>query len=328
MPVGAELFRSGPPRRPLRGSGPRFRLVLVLVSHFPRGDRAGTRAYGSLPRRASADGDLRGSQSTPHSRSPSRAAVVVVGVLTLGLVGIGARAATGVLVEQARLGVPAGVPAPTATSASPSPTAKAEPPAPKDTPRRRAQNSAKTTVVTLKVPNSGPGTYIFAKVNGDPAGRSGTVVNFDVRREKGVPVDINATARTISSVLNDRRSWRASGKWRFQLVSSSASADLHVYITTPATTDRLCAPLLTEGEVSCQNGNRVILNAKRWVSGAETYGRDLANYRRYLINHEFGHALGYQHIVCAGNGRRAGIMVQQTKSLDGCRPNPWPFPRA
>jgi hypothetical protein len=253
--------------------------------------------------------------------------VVVAGVLTLGLVGIGARAATGVLVEQARLGVPAGVPAPTATSASPTPAAKApSPTTPKETSHRRPP--AKATVVTVRVPNSGPGTYVFAKVNGDPAGRTGTVVNFDVRREKGVPVDINATARTISSVLNDRRSWRASGKWRFQLVSSSASADLHVYITTPATTDRLCAPLLTEGEVSCQNGDRVILNAKRWVSGAETYGSDLANYRRYLVNHEFGHALGYQHIVCVGNGRPAGIMVQQTKSLDGCRPNPWPFPGA
>ena len=249
-------------------------------------------------------------------------------MLTLGLVGMGARAATGVLVEQARLGVPAGVPAATATSASPTPPAKTEPPAPKDTSHRRAQNSAKATVAKLEVPDSGPGTYVFAKVNRDPAGRTGTVVNFDVRREKGVPLDIDATARTISSVLNDRRSWRASGKWRFKLVSSSASADLHVYIATPGTTDRLCAPLLTEGEVSCQNGNRVILNAKRWVSGAETYGSDLANYRRYLVNHEFGHALGYQHIVCEGNGRPAGIMVQQTKSLNGCRPNPWPFPRA
>ena len=43
-----------------------------------------------------------------------------------------------------------------------------------------------------------------------------------------------------------------------------------MYITTPATTDRLCAPLLTQGEVSCQNGNRVVLNARRWVPGAET----------------------------------------------------------
>ena len=253
---------------------------------------------------------------------------MVAAVLVLGLLGLGARAATGVLVEQARLGVPAGVPALTATSVSPSPTAKAESARPKSTPPRQAQNQTQATRVTHRVPHSGPGTYVLARQNGDPAGRTGTVVNFDVRREKGVPVDINAAARTIQSVLNDRRSWRASGKWRFQLISNSASADLHVYITTPATTDRMCAPLLTGGEVSCQTDDRVVLNAKRWVSGAETYGTDLTNYRRYLVNHEFGHALGYQHVACEGNGRLAGIMMQQTKGLDGCRPNPWPFPQS
>ncbi len=50
--------------------------------------------------------------------------------------------------------------------------------------------------------------------------------------------------------------------------------------------------------MSCQTDDRVVLNAKRWVSGAETYGTDLTNYRRYLVNHEFGHALGYQHVPC------------------------------
>ena len=252
----------------------------------------------------------------------------------LGLVGIGARAATGVLVEEARLGVPAAVPAssatsdsPAPTSASPLPTAKAASPSPTAT-SSQAQQQAEAAVAKREVPEAGSGSYVRASVHGDPAGQAGTVVNFDVRREKGVPVDINAAARMIQAVLNDPRSWRKSGKWRFQLVSSSASADLHIYITTPTTTDRLCAPLLTQGEVSCQNGNRVVLNARRWVSGAETYGTDVTNYRRYLVNHEVGHSLGYQHTTCAGEGRLAGIMVQQTKGLGGCRPNPWPFPQA
>ena len=49
---------------------------------------------------------------------------------------------------------------------------------------------------------------------------------------------------------------------------SDETATLHAYIVTPKTTDRLCAPYLTRGEVSCQNGNRVVLNAKRWLLGA------------------------------------------------------------
>ena len=98
----------------------------------------------------------------------------------------------------------------------------------------------------------------------------------------------------------------------------------HAYIVTPKTTDRLCAPYLTRGEVSCQNGNRVVLNAKRWLLGADSYGSDLTNYRRYLVNHEFGHALGKHHVDCPGPGKLAPVMMQQTKGLGGCRKNPWP----
>ena len=75
--------------------------------------------------------------------------------------------------------------------------------------------------------------------------------------------------------------------------------------------------------MSCQNGDRVVLNAKRWQLGAEAYGRDLVNYRRYLVNHEFGHYIGYGHVDCPGRGRPAPVMMQQTKGLDGCRKNPW-----
>ena len=80
-------------------------------------------------------------------------------------------------------------------------------------------------------------------------------------------------------------------------------ADLHAYLVTPGTTDQLCAPLLTRGEVSCRDGDKVVLNAKRWVLGRRRSARTSAAYRRYLANHEFGHALGYGHVGCP---RRAG----------------------
>jgi Protein of unknown function (DUF3152) len=92
---------------------------------------------------------------------------------------------------------------------------------------------------------------------------------------------------------------------RFDLTPVGQSATLHAYIGTPTTADRLCAPFLTRGEVSCNNGNRVVLNAKRWLLGADSYGSDLTNYRRYLVNHEFGHALGKHHVDCPGP-RKAG----------------------
>ena len=178
----------------------------------------------------------------------------------------------------------------------------------------------------VRVPATGPGTYDTAETRGRPASSKGTLKRFDVRVEHGLDLNPEEAAEFIQDVLNDKRSWRGSGNWRFELVSAGHRADLHAYIATPATTDRLCAPLRTRGEVSCQNGNRVVLNAKRWVRGVSHYGDDVTNYRRYLINHEFGHTLGYQHVGCPGSGRVAPVMMQQTKGLGGCRKNAWPYP--
>ena len=80
-----------------------------------------------------------------------------------------------------------------------------------------------------------------------------------------------------------------------------------------------------ELEASCYNrrtsGRRrrsraaVLLNEARWVRGAVPFQGDVGSYRQYLINHEVGHAIGYQHHEpCDQNGALAPIMMQQTFS--------------
>lgn len=187
--------------------------------------------------------------------------------------------------------------------------------------------AVKRSARTVTVPAHGPGTYVRAQAHVPPPSSRGRLYRFDVRVEKGLPIDADRVARTVAATLNDRRSWRGTGRWRFQLVRAGQDADLHVYLVTPGTADRLCAPLKTRGEVSCQRGTKVVLNAKRWQRGAPGYGADVAAYRRYLVNHEFGHALGYGHLTCPRHGRLAPVMLQQTKGLQGCRPNPWPATR-
>ncbi len=179
-----------------------------------------------------------------------------------------------------------------------------------------------------RVPRKGPGRYRPARTSARPLGTRGALVSYDVRVERNLPFDPVRTARFIHSVLNDPRSWGRSGRWRLKLVGPGQQADVHAYVATAQTTDRLCAPLQTEGKVSCFNDHRVVLNADRWAYGAHTYGDRLVDYRRNVVNHEFGHALGFGHVTCPGTGRRAPIMMQQTKALHGCRANPWPHPKA
>ncbi len=147
-------------------------------------------------------------------------------------------------------------------------------------------------------------------------------VTYSLEVEQGLPLRLAEVARVVESVLDDPRGWSAVGSRAPQRVSTTP--EIRIRLASPETADRLCLPLDTGGRLSCRNGDIVVLNAWRWVNGAETYGRDLRAYRQYMVNHEFGHALGNGHVTCPGRGERAPVMLQQTKGLDGCRPNPWP----
>jgi Protein of unknown function (DUF3152) len=251
----------------------------------------------------------------------------IAAILAFGLLGLALRAVPMVITgDMLALAASPGDQMPGAAgSASPAPRTPDPSASLTSSPRPTTTTSAKPTATPpITVPATGPGAYRPAQMDVRPPSSSGRLIRYDVKVEDNLDIDPDEAARIIAGVLNDKRSWRGSGRVRFELVSGdSERAELHAYIVTPGTTDRLCAPLATRGEVSCQNGNRVVLNAKRWQLGAESYGRDLTNYRRYLVNHEFGHYIGYGHVECPGRGKLAPIMLQQTKGLDGCRKNPW-----
>jgi Protein of unknown function (DUF3152) len=246
---------------------------------------------------------------------------IIAAIIAFGLLGLGLRALPTVLaVDVIALAAPPPeiVPTVSSTFASASPSVRTR--AAATPPPKAGATPAKKVVV----PATGPGRYQAARERAKPASDGGRLIRFDVKVERNLDIPPDEAAKLIAGILNDRRSWRGTGRWRFELVSAvSDQAELHAYIVTPGTTDRLCAPLQTRGEVSCQNGNRVVLNAKRWQFGAKAYGNDLTNYRRYLVNHEFGHYIGHGHVNCPGRDQLAPIMLQQTKGLDGCRKNPW-----
>ncbi|MDP3890119.1 DUF3152 domain-containing protein [Nocardioides sp.] len=167
---------------------------------------------------------------------------------------------------------------------------------------------------------SGPGEFTVARK--DAAVASVESLDYTVEVERSLPFAVSDVATQIRLVLQDPRGWTAVNEAAFQQVLTNP--DLRVLVATPSTTDRLCAPLQTRGRVSCRNGDLVVINARRWAFGVPYYRGRLTDYRRYVVNHEVGHALGEDHVECPGRGRPAPVMLQQTYGLDGCRRNPWP----
>ena len=153
----------------------------------------------------------------------------------------------------------------------------------------------------------------------------GEATPYVVEVEGGLGVDPQAFAADVDRVLADPRSWGGSGRRAMQRVAAG-EVGLRVALASPRTVDRLCAPLDTAGYFSCANGGRAVLNVERWLTGAPSYAGRLAQYRQYLVNHEVGHVLGHGHEQCPGPGAPAPVMQQQTKGLDGCVENVWPYP--
>jgi hypothetical protein len=159
----------------------------------------------------------------------------------------------------------------------------------------------------------------------------GRLFRFTIDAEDGVSgVDLNAFAAAVMSALSDQRSWIATGEVALQRVDSGP-VDFRITLGAPLTVRGQCGYSL-QIETSCYAGSgRVMLNVSRWVRGAQVFHGNLAEYRRYVVNHEVGHALGHNHAHhCLGNGQ-APVMMQQTigtKTETGqvCRANAWPFP--
>lgn len=152
-----------------------------------------------------------------------------------------------------------------------------------------------------------------------------SVQTVRIEMEKDLPIDIDAFGDFVMDTLNDDRSWGKQDSISF--ARTDGDADWRVLVASPGTIDELCAPLATNGQYSCGRNGHAAINAQRWVNGADPFeeaGGSITEYRRYAVNHEMGHLLGYQHQRCPALGEEAPVMLQQTITLDGCEPNGWP----
>ena len=219
------------------------------------------------------------------------------------------------------------LPSAAASSASPSPTpSKMKSPTPKASSKKPP--AATTPAVTPLVFATYGTSYTTASGGTGVVGPAGgTLKRYKVAVQAGLSESPAQVAATVDAILdNTAQGWLRGGQWRFQRVASG-TADFIIELSTPATTDHICAAygLHTEGAVSCRGGPNVVINLDRWengtngtTTGATAYSA--ADYRVLVINHEVGHALGHSHVTCPTAGAPAPVMMTQYYGLNGCTP--------
>jgi len=218
---------------------------------------------------------------------------------------------------------PTATPRPTRT---PEPSTSPEPSATPDPSATPGGGDGPVVVGSNPAPGSGQWEYAGA---GPTLGYAGQVWTYRVAVEVGLPVSLAEFTALVDATLGDPRGWAGRGERRFQRVAGSAS--FTVYLASPWTAYNLCRSVvdIRIGGVpytNCQAGAPVVINSDRYLHGASAFTGSLDTYRRYAINHEVGHRLGFQHVNCPGAGRLAPVMQQQTLGLQGCQPNAWPHP--
>lgn len=182
-------------------------------------------------------------------------------------------------------------------------------------------------------PYTEQGNGTFSTVAGaGPVVGTGALRRYSVEYENGITgLDMTAIAATIEATLSDPRSWTGDGAFSLQRVDSGP-VDFRITITSSITVRGLCG-YEQQIETSCfdPRSGRVVLNDSRWVRGAMAYANDIDTYRVYMVNHESGHALGFEHVYTCLPSGKAPIMMQQTITVQAengqmCQPNPWPHP--
>jgi uncharacterized protein DUF3152 len=209
---------------------------------------------------------------------------------------------------------------------SPEPTVTATPPP--TTPAPTTKPAPRPPTTTRQPPTS---QWTYATSVGPVVGANdGTVWHYRVAVESGVSVGIGDFTDVVAATLGDPRSW-IGGSVKFQQVGPGDAAQFTIWLTTPNTAYSMCIAAGIDIRIggvpytSCRAGSNVVLNSSRYLNGVPNYGAPLSAYRQYMINHEVGHRLGYQHELCPGAGKPAPVMQQQTISMQGCVANSWPY---
>lgn len=137
----------------------------------------------------------------------------------------------------------------------------------------------------------------------------------------------------MNKYLLDKRGWRSKG-YTFNQVDNINDANIQVYFKTNEelkkivnNDKRLINLSITDYSTSPTS---IYFNLQNWNNPPKEFKAEnnrLANYRAYLVQHEFGHALGFGHKTKPNKEnemKNCPVMLQQSKYTEPyCKANPW-----
>jgi len=167
------------------------------------------------------------------------------------------------------------------------------------------------------------GKFATASLEVPAVSTSGEQRSYWVRVETSTKLKANSVGKQVAGVLNDPRSWAGSGGIRFGLIANAKKANFSITIAAPGTASKACK---IDGSGTCTDGNAVVIDAAAWLVTPESYSGNTGEWHSYLINHGVGHLLGETEAKCPKKAKPAPVMMPQLGDLDGCLPNPWPYP--
>jgi hypothetical protein len=253
--------------------------------------------------------------------------VLLVGVLavlllvTVSITSCGGPAAVNGQLSAGTLGdVPVQTPLPPVVTTPPPTTA---PPSPSPSAKPRTTTTRPVPRTTTTTTTAAPAWLVASGGTGVVGPGSRGFIRYRVEVEPATGVSAASVASVVDSTLAGSRGWTNEG-WSFQRVASGA-VDMVVRVATQGTVDRLCNSV--GSQVSCRNGQYVVLHVNRWKQGVPDYAGDVASYRILVVNHEVGHRLGHAgHPKCPGPGMPEPVMMQvYFEGLAPCVKNVWPY---
>lgn len=147
---------------------------------------------------------------------------------------------------------------------------------------------------------------------------------YSVATRGAISADVARFAELAAASFADPRGWRSAG---YAFTRVAKGGDFTLVLASASKVPSFGYPCSSTW--SCRVGRYVIINQTRWQHASPAWnaaGLALRDYRHMVINHETGHWLGHRHLTCPGQGRRAPVMMQQSKGLGGCTFNPFPLP--